>query len=392
MLDQSLDINQNLEPSGVRPTHVTVNLDQLSRNYMAIQQHIGSRKIMVVLKANAYGHGLVPVAQHFERLNAPYFAVAYLEEGVKLRKAGITSPILVFGGLVKEQVDQYLEYDLTITAPSVEKIQIVNEIAKQKGRVARVHLIFDTGMERLGVHYYNAKDLIQASLMCLNCDVEGVYTHFANADLADLAYSHAQLDRFKNILAIYDELGLERPRLVHMANSGGVLQLEDSWFDMVRPGILIYGVYPSAEVDRSVHVKPAIRWTSQVVYFKVVQPGHPISYGSTWQSDTPVRVVTLPVGYGDGYFRALSNQARVLIRGQAFPVVGRVCMDQTMINIGEQSAYNGDEVTLLGEDKLGNKIPVEDLAQWSNTIPYEVLTSINYRVPRVYVNDQVNQT
>lgn len=392
MMHQPLDIDQNLEVSGVRPTHVTVNLCQLSKNYEAIQHHVSGRKIMVVLKANAYGHGLVPIAQHFERLSAPYFAVAYLEEGIKLRQAGISTPILVFGGLVKEQIEQYLDYNLTITAPSVEKIQMVNEAAKNRGALAKVHLIFDTGMERLGVHYYNAKDLIQASLACDYCEVEGIYTHFANADLADLGYSHAQLERFKQILAIYDQLNMEKPKLVHMANSGGVLQLKESWFDMVRPGILMYGVYPSAEVKRSVAVKPAIRWTSQVVYFKVVQPGHPIGYGSTWQSDAPVRVVTLPVGYGDGYFRSLSNQAKVLIRGKSFPVVGRVCMDQTMINIGDASAYNGDEVVLLGDDGSGNHILVEELAGWANTIPYEVLTSINHRVPRVYTNKDVNQT
>ncbi|MFK7801956.1 MAG: alanine racemase [Anaerolineae bacterium] len=384
--NRSLDISKSSEISSIRPTHVTVDLAQLKKNYQAIQQKVGDRQVMAVLKANAYGHGLVETGRYFEQIGIPYFSVAYLEEAIELREAGIQTPILVFGGLVQEQIAAYLQYQLTITAPSIEKLEQINQKAGEMGVTAKVHLIFDTGMERLGVHYYNARDLIQASLTCENCSIEGIYTHFANADTADLSYSLAQLDRFKKILSIYAEINREPPPLRHMANSGGTLQLEESWFDMVRPGILMYGVYPSAASEKTIAVKPALRWTSRVVYFKVVEPGHPVSYGSTWQSDTPVRVVTLPVGYGDGYFRALSNQARVLIRGQEFPVIGRVCMDQTMINIGDQSAWNGDEVTLLGADEHGNVIPVEDLAEWSGTIPYEVLTSISRRVPRVYKN------
>jgi alanine racemase len=373
-----------LEMSTVRPTRVTIDLEQLAQNYQAIKQKVGNRKVMAVLKANAYGHGLVEIGRFFEQLQVPYFAVAYLEEAIELRQAGIQTPILVFGGLVQEQIEAYLTHNLTITAPSVEKLQLINQKAGEMGITAKVHLIFDTGMERLGVHYYNAKDLIQASFTCKHCFIEGIYTHFANADTADLTYSLAQLDRFKKILSIYIGLKQQPPPLRHMANSGGTLQLEESWFDMVRPGILMYGVYPSAESKKTILVKPALSWTTRVVYFKVVQPGHPVSYGSTWQSETPVRVVTLPVGYGDGYFRSLSNQAKVLIRGQKFPVIGRICMDQTMINITDHSAWNGDEVTLLGEDEYGNIIPVEHLAKWGQTIPYEVLTSINQRVPRVY--------
>lgn len=370
----------------VRPTRITINLDQLAANYEAIQAKIGDRKIMAVVKANAYGHGLVQVARFFESLNVFYLSVAYLEEAVELRNAGIQAPILVFGGLVREQIDEYLLNDLTITAPSVEKLNLIDQRATELGIRAKVHLIFDTGMERLGVHYYSARDLIQASLRVENSLIEGIYTHFANADTADLSYSWAQIERFKKILTIYEELEQPLPPLKHMANSGGVLQLKESWLDMVRPGILLYGIYPSSEVKRTIEVKPALKWTSKVVYFKVVQSGHPVSYGSTWESDEPVRVVTLPVGYGDGYSRALSNQAKVLIRGQKFPVIGRVCMDQTMVNIANQSAYNGDEVTLLGEDEHGNEIPIEALAAWGGTIPYEILTSISKRVPRIYLS------
>jgi alanine racemase len=172
----------------------------------------------------------------------------------------------------------------------------------------------------------------------------------------------------------------------HMANSAAILQLPESYFDLVRPGILLYGVYPSREVRHSLAVRPALSWKTQVVYFKVVKPGHAVGYGSTWQSDHLVRVLTLPVGYGDGYFRSMSGNAQVLLNGKRYPVVGRIAMDQMMVNIEWDSAYNGDEVLLIGESG-GEAITCDDLAEWAGTIPYEILTNINTRVPRVYVNE-----
>jgi len=250
---------------------------------------------------------------------------------------------------------------------------------------ARVHLKIDTGMERIGVHYYTAHTLQEFALKCKNVEVEGIFSHFANADAADLTHARLQVERFNEVLRFYEKHNLPLP-LRHMANSGAILQLPESYFDMVRPGILLYGVYPSAEVLRSVEVKPALAWKSRVVYFKVVQAGHPVSYGSTWQSDHPVRVVTVPVGYGDGYFRGMSDKAQVIIRGQKYPQVGRICMDQMMVNIEDGSAYNGDEVILIGEAGE-NRITAEDLAEWAGTIPYEILTNIGARVPRVYITD-----
>ncbi len=238
-------------------------------------------------------------------------------------------------------------------------------------------------MERIGVHYYNARGLLERAADCARVRVEGIYSHFANADAADLASARLQLARFLEVLEWYDKQGVPPP-VRHMANSGAVLQLRESHLDLVRPGILLYGVYPSIEVRQTIQVKPVLALRSRVVYFKVVTPGHPVSYGSTWQSDHPVRVVTVPVGYGDGYFRALSNVAHVLIRGKKYPVVGRVCMDQIMVNLEWETAYNGDVVTLLGAD--GDElITCEHLAEWAGTIPYEVLTNLNTRIPRVYV-------
>lgn len=369
----------------VRPTQVEVSLERLSANLSAIRRQVAPSKVMAILKANAYGHGMVEVARHMVAQGIDYIGVAVLEEGILLREQGITTPILVLGGILGNQVPDFLKNDLGITASSIEKLQQIDEAAQALGMTARAHLKIDTGMERIGVHWYSAEGLLEASLNCSHVQVEGIFSHFANADAADLTHARLQLERFQEVLRFYERHSLPPP-IRHMANSAAVLQLPESYFDMVRPGILLYGVYPSKEVKHSVAVCPALAWKSHVVYFKVVQPGNPVGYGSTWKSDHLVRMVTVPVGYGDGYFRAMSNRAQVIIRGQKYPQVGRIAMDQVTINIEWDSAYNDDEVVLVGE--MGTEhITVEDLAEWAGTIPYEILTNINTRVPRVYLRD-----
>src|SRR5262245_17116830 len=367
----------------LRPTVVEVSLERLAGNYRAIRDAVAPAIVMPIVKANAYGHGLIEVARHIVGLGATSLGVAFLEEAVALRGAGVTVPILVMGGIFGGQIPVFLRHGLTLTASSIDKLRQIDAAAREIGVDAKVHLKIDTGMERIGVHYYNAHGLLERAAECQRVAVEGIYSHFANADAADLGSARLQLARFLEVLQWYDKHGVVPP-VRHIANSGAILQLPESHLDLVRPGILLYGVYPSDEVRRTIAVRPALSWKSRVVYFKVVPPGHPVSYGSTWQADHPVRVVTVPVGYGDGYFRALSNVARVLIRGRQYPVVGRVCMDQIMVSIEWDSAYNGDPVVLLGED--GDQlITCEDLAGWAGTIAYEVLTNINTRVPRVYV-------
>jgi alanine racemase len=368
----------------VRPTLVEVNLTRLTENLRAIQHKVAPAKVMTILKANAYGHGMVEVARHVVANGADYLGVAVLEEGILLREQGITAPILVLGGIMGNQVPLFLKHNLTLTASSVEKLEQAEAAAAQLGLPARVHLKIDTGMERIGVHYYSAEALLEASLRCRYVTIEGIYSHFASADSADLSYARLQLERFQEVLSFYERRSLPPPPLRHMANSAAILQLPESTFDLVRPGILLFGVYPSSETARTVTVRPALAWKSNVVYFKVVKPGHPVGYGSTWQSDHLVRLVTVPVGYGDGYFRSMSNKAEVILRGKRYPVVGRIAMDQITVNIEWDSAYNGDEVLLIGESSEA-AITVDDLAEWAGTIPYEILTNINTRVPRVYV-------
>lgn len=369
----------------LRPTRVEIDLSCLTANYHAIQAQVAPALVMPIVKANAYGHGLVEVGRHMQSLGAPYLGVALGEEGILLREAGVTLPILVLGGLAGDQVPLFLEHNLTLTASSIEKLGQIEDAARAMGVRAKAHLKIDTGMGRIGVQYDSAANLLEASLASDHVEVEGIFSHFAQSDAADQTYTRLQFERFNTVLNFYQTRGL-RPPLRHMANSGAIAGFRPSHLDMVRPGILFYGVYPSADTPRTVDVHPALSWKSSVVYFKVVRPNHPISYGSTWQSDHPVRVVTVPLGYGDGYFRAMSGRAEVIIRGKRYPVVGRVTMDQIMVNIEWETAYNGDEVVLIGDTGNGVAITAEDLAEWAGTIPWEILTNINTRVPRIYIN------
>ncbi len=374
----------------LRPTYLEVDLSRLAANYAVIARHVAPARVMPILKANAYGHGLVAVAKKLEAIGAPYVGVAYLEEGLRLRQAGVRMPVLVMGGIVGSQIPRFLEHDLTLTASSVDKLTAIDECAAQLDKRARVHLKIDTGMERIGVHWYSAEKLLEASLTKAHLEVEGIFTHFANADEHDLSHAHLQLERFQEVLAFYERRSLPPP-IRHAANSGAILQYPASYLDMVRPGILLYGASPSTSLPLTLPVKQALRWLTRVVFFKVVQPGYPVSYGSRWAPSEETRVVTLPVGYGDGYARSMSGRAEVLLHGRRAKVVGRICMDQVMIDIGWTSAYNGDEVVLLGTSSERGQadcapaIRIEELASWAGTIPHEILTSINTRVPRVYV-------
>ncbi|HUN23948.1 MAG TPA: alanine racemase [Anaerolineales bacterium] len=380
-----MDITRFIPPQGdtSRPTIAEINLSTLHENFNAIQKAVGNAMVMPVVKANAYGHGLIAVSQCLVSAGARYLCVALLEEGLALRQAGIEVPILVLGGLSQSQIPFYLEHNLTITATSIEKLTQINQTASELGKKARVHLEIDTGMERSGTHWYNAQPFFEFATQCQCVQVEGVFSHFANADAENLSSAREQLARYLQATQFWLDSPYPRP-LFHLANSGGILQLPASHLDAVRPGILLYGVYPSSECQRTIAVQPALSLRSSITYFKVVEAHTPISYGHTWQSDHRIRVVTVPIGYADGYARGLSNRGQVLIRGKRYPIAGRVCMDQLMVNIEWDSAYNGDCVTLIGQDGA-EQISVDEIAEWLGTISYEVLTGISMRVPRRYV-------
>lgn len=364
-----------------RPTRIRVDLDALSHNLHQIRAHAGV-PVMGIVKANAYGHGLVPVALHLQARGVDQLGVAFLEEGIALRHAGITLPILVLGGIFGPQVAQFIANDLEITVSSLDKLRQVEAAAQALGRKAVIHLKIDTGMERIGVHSYSAGPFVEAAVASRWCVLKGIYSHLACADDPDSPMTLQQLARFEEACAHVTRLGAPMP-LRHLANSGGVLHFPQTHLDLVRPGILMYGVMPDPASHRTVDVRPALSLVSQVVYFKVVKAGNPVSYGATWTPKQDTRVVTIPIGYGDGWPRALSSRGEVLIRGQRHPMVGRVCMDQFMVDIGQGSAFNEDEVVLIGAQG-GERISAEEVAFRAGTIAYEILTGLNERIPREY--------
>lgn len=363
----------------MRPTFVEVNLPQLRKNIEAIRTHVAPAKVMPMIKANAYGHGVDGVAPYLEPY-VDYFGVALLEEGIHLRELGIRKPILVAGGVLPEQIPAFIEHDLILTASSPELLASAEAAAESTNKKLIAHLKIDTGMERVGVHYYETEPFLEQSLKCKHVLIEGIYTHFANSEDPQLTHARQQLERFQEVLRFYENRSLPTP-LRHMSNSGAVLQFPESHMDIVRPGLMIYGVYPVG-VPRTVEIAPAIKWRSTVAFSKITQPGHPVSYGSLWQSDVETRIVTIPCGYADGYFRRMTNKAQVIVNGRKYQQVGRICMDQFMVNLGDDDAKVGDEVVLLGDG-----ITAYDLAEWMGTNEYEVMTNISARVPRVYLKD-----
>lgn len=363
----------------MRSTYLEVDLLQLRKNIEAIRAHVAPAQVMAMIKANAYGHGVEGVAPFLEPF-VDYFGVALLEEGVALRELGIKKPILVAGGTIPQQVMHFAEYDLTLTGASSGLLDVAEEVSRLSQKRIKTHLKIDTGMERIGVHEYEAEPFIEHALKLKYVDVEGIYTHLANAEEPDLTHARLQWERFQEVLHIYDKRSAPPPQLRHMANSAAILQFPESYFDLVRPGLISYGVYPK-DVAQTIQIAPALTWRSKVAYAKITLPGRVVSYGSMWRADAETRIVTIPCGYADGYFRRMSNQAQVLVNGKKYPQVGRICMDQFMVNVGQDEAALGDEVVLLG-----NGISAHDLAEWAGTNEYEVLTNISARVPRSFLN------
>jgi len=370
-------------PEELRPTVMEVDLSALTHNLQTIRAHIGGAKIMAVVKANAYGHGLIECAQRLESNGVDYFGVALVEEGIELRRAGITKPILVFGGIWGAQIRHYLDYNLDITASSVDKLRAIDEAAASANKRARIHLKIDTGLGRIGVQYDRLPPLADVVLATRHCDIMGVFSHFASAE-SDSDFTQLQLDRFHTALDYLRSRGITW-QFAHIANSAAVLAHPQSHLDMVRPGLALYGVAPTTQMQNILSLRAAMTLKSKIVYFKVIHVGQGISYGQRWHATQDTRIVTIPVGYGDGYFRRLSGRGEVLIRDHRYPIVGTVCMDQMMVDIKSNgTAYNGDEVVLIGRQGH-QEITVAELAETLETAPHEILTSTNLRVPRVYL-------
>jgi alanine racemase len=370
-----------------RPTRAEISLENLRNNYSIVKSLVGNNvKIMAMVKANAYGHGLYEISSELLKQGADYLGVAVLEEGVYLRERGITAPILVLGPINADQVAEFISHEIEITSSSIDKSIGINAVAKEMGKVASVHLKIDSGMERIGVHWYHAERFIEQSCQLESIKIKGIFSHLAKAE-SDAECTAQQMHHFESVLSIMEKKKV-LPELVHLANSAGIMNYKNSHYTMVRPGIMLYGYNPNGYLpDVSIggkKLKPVMTLKSKVSYFKVVPPRTGISYNHTYTTHGQTRIVTLPVGYGDGYFRLLSNKGVVMIRGKKYPVVGSICMDQCMVDIGmDGTAYNGDDVLLFGEMD-GFSIPLESICDKIGTITYEFLCGISSRVPRIY--------
>ncbi len=370
----------------MRITWVSIDLDALQHNMQVIRNRISPAKLIAVVKANAYGHGIIRIAEKAIENGADYLGVGFLEEGILLRRRNIQIPILVLGGVLFRQVKKFLNYDLDITVSSLGLAYVINSEARKLGRKARVHLKFDTGLNRIGMSYRRARPVFERLQPLKNLEIVGIYSHFSTADEVNPDFTQLQVKRFKSIIRAAEKYGIH-PQFRHIACSGAILQHPDSFFNMTRAGLALYGLYPSVKSGKTLDLRPVMSFRSRIVFIKEVSAGEPISYGRTYYTQQRTRIATVPVGYGDGYNRRLSNKGSVLIHGRRYPVVGAVCMDQIMLDIGMTDNIKvGDEVVLYG--RQGDAvISIEEIADLVGTIPYEVTCWIARRVPRVYIRN-----
>ena len=352
-------------------THTEIDLLAIKHNAEAIKKHTG-KLLIAVVKADAYGHGAVPVAEILRPV-ADMFAVATLEEGIALREAGIRKPILILFSCLPTQVEQIVECNLTPSIGDWEFAAALNAVALET-TPTKVHVNVNTGMNRSGVYYTETPRFLSRLKTLRRLEVEGLFTHLATADEADKSFVSVQLKRFSSLRAD------NKVKIMHVANSAASLAVPESYFDAVRPGLSLYGIYPTAETP--ILLKPALTWKARIGWISTISEGEGVSYGLTYKASDQTRVATVQIGYGDGYPRSLSGIGEVLIGGKRRPIIGRVCMDVSVVRLEPSDKVSiGDEVVLIG--KQGNaEITVDEVAQRAGTIPYEILTQIGTRVKR----------
>ncbi|MDA8424242.1 MAG: alanine racemase [Nitrospiraceae bacterium] len=365
-----------------RPTAAVIDLGALEHNFKEVIRRAEGRKILAVVKAGAYGHGAVRVSGRLLKLGAEMLGVALVEEGRELREAGIDAPILVMGALFPEQVQSVIELKLTPVLYHMAVAQALSRAAGKLQTKVSVHVKIDTGMGRIGIAPEEAPDFIAALRRLPGIDVQGLMTHFADADLRDKKFASKQLDRFEALVRELDARGISIP-VRHAANSASILDYQRALFTMVRPGLMLYGYNP-LETGGSVDLEPVLSLVTRIAFLKSVSAGIPISYGRTFVTRRESRIATLPIGYADGYSRGLSNSGEALVRGVRVPVVGRVCMDMCMIDVtGVPEVSEEDAVVLIGSQGK-ERITADAIAVKTGTIAYEVLCGISSRVPRIY--------
>ncbi len=382
-----MDVNVKRETSNVSLTWAEIDLDAIAHNARELKRLIGEKtELMAVVKANGYGHGAVPVAEAALDNGASRLAVHRTLEGVQLRQAGITAPVLIMGYTLPAQAETIVRWDLTPTVNTPEQAQALSAAALHQGKVLPIHVKVDTGLGRFGLLPDEVADFVQAISELPGLILEGIYTHFAMADAADKAYTFQQFQTYLEVVKKLEGAGFIIP-IKHVANSAATLTLPQTHLDMVRCGIALYGLRPSSEEKPTIPLRPAMTLKSRVARVRTLPTGSCISYGCTYTTSEPTRVALVPVGYGDGYHRLLSNRGQVLIHGRRAPIVGRICMDQFVVKASHiPDVQQDDEVVLLG--RQGNDaISAEEVAAWAETINYEVTTSILPRVTRVYLED-----
>ena len=371
-----------------------INLAALAHNVRELRRITNPKaKLLVAVKANGYGHGAIDVARTALKNGATHLGVARLHEGIDLRKAGIAAPILILGYTPSQGLAQLLTYRLIPTVYSLENARNFSAAASKQNQILPIHIKVDTGMGRLGIQWdalrlddtESAVADITAIAQLPGIELQGVFTHFANADNRNKAYAHRQFDRFQQLLTALKNNGRKMP-LQHAANSGAIIDMPETHLDLVRAGIATYGLYPSHDVNRNrIDLIPALQLKARIIQLKQVPANTPISYGCTYKTTATTTIATIPVGYGDGYSRMLSNRGHMLVRGQRAPIVGRICMDLTMLDVGHiDGVQEGDEVVLIGRQG-GAAISADDIAVSTGTINYEVVTALSARVPRVSV-------
>lgn len=366
-----------------RPTVAEIDLNALAHNFGQVRLKIGDDvAVMGVVKANAYGHGMMEVAASLQRLNVDAFGVAFPEEGAALRKGGIRKPVHVFSLPAKSQCSLYGRHRIEATVCTSEEALWLNTEGTKLRRTIPVHLKIDTGMNRLGVKRGHIATLLKAMSSMKRVEIKGVFTHFATADEEDHSFMRRQLDEFQASLELLRRNGVE-PEIVHCANSAAIMTLKESHFSMVRPGIMLYGYAPSRALAKSATLIPVMKLSTRVALVKEIEVGESVSYGRKFVAKRRTRIVTLPVGYADGMFRLLSGKSLVLIHGRPFPVVGTICMDHLMVDVGSQEVSVGDEAVLIGNQGVA-RCTAWDLADRLGSIPYEVCCAISARVPRSY--------
>lgn len=366
-------------------THAQIHLDHIVANLRAIKARVGDRAVLLAIKANAYGHGAVPVAQAVERAGAAdWFGVATVPEGVELRQAGITLPILKLSHVFSQELDDAVRARLVLTVVDEASVLEAERVAAAQGVTAEVHVKVDTGMRRIGVEPDRAAALARLAEGQPHLALTGIFTHLpASDEPSQDAFTAAQLVTFGRVVdEVTEAIGRRLPH-IHAANSGGVLAHPDSWGTMVRPGVMAYGHYPDPATPRTVDLLPGLTLASRVSFVKRVRAGETVSYGRTWTAPQDTTIATVPIGYADGFSRLNSNRGHLLVNGRRYPVAGRVCMDQTMIDVGDDEVAVGDEVVAIGVQG-SEQITAAEMASVMGTIPYEVTCLITPRVTRVY--------